>query len=170
MENHITPLYQTLQKMVGLHRQLLDLVRTEREALVNADLKGINDSTHAKEALIQMIKLAEVQRLKTTQDLSTLWKKPFKDLTLSNIIIQVQATDQKSAELLRSSYSVLLLLIKRTAEQNLDNRALLERSLEHVHTMKSNVIKEGKPRSDTYTQKGQRSSPGAGSRLVSKEA
>jgi flagellar biosynthesis/type III secretory pathway chaperone len=170
VENNISQIYQTLQKLIGYHRQLLDLVRLEREALTNADLKGIQDSTCAKEGVIEMIKQAESQRLSLTQVLSKEWKIPFVELTLSNIIIQVQGFDQKSAEMLRSSYNALLLLIKRTAEQNQDNRALIERSLEHVHAMKKNVLGEGSPRSDTYTQQGQRSNPSAGSRLLSQEA
>ena len=48
-------IYETLQRLTGLHRQLMDTVRMEREALVAADIKGIEDATLAKQALIEAI-------------------------------------------------------------------------------------------------------------------
>ena len=173
MEKNVTLIYESVQKLVGFHRQLLDVVRQEREALVNADLKSLQETTSAKEQIIEAIRAQETKRLKATSELTLDWKRPFKDLTLTNIIIAIQGVDPKGAEALRSTYNALTILIQRTVDQNKANRELVERSLEHVHNMKKNVLGETVPRSNTYSQQGQRvNATGAqrGSRLISKEA
>ena len=173
MEKNVTLIYESVQKLVGLHRQLLDTVRQEREAIVNADLKSLQECTSTKESLIEAIRGQESKRLKATSELTLDWKRPFKELTLTNIIIAIQGIDPKGAEALRTTYNALTILIQRTIEQNKGNRDLVERSLEHVHNMKKNILGETVPRSNTYSQQGQRvNATGAqrGARLISKEA
>jgi flagellar biosynthesis/type III secretory pathway chaperone len=169
VEKNIVPIYQIIQKLIGLHRNLMDTVRAERDALVNADLKGIQDATGAKEGIIQAIRQAESDRLKLLGELALIWKRPFKDLTLPNIIIHVQGTDQKAAEQLRSGFNALTTLIAHITEQNKYNAQLIERSIAHLNKMKRNVLGEGVPHSDTYTQKAQKTSSAGGSRLISTE-
>ena len=90
-------------------------------------------------------------------------------MTLGQIAIEIQGKDPKQAEQLRSAFNALSILIKRATDQNQENQRLVERSLEHVHAMKKNVLGEATPRSDVYNQKGHRSTGQAGSRLISKE-
>ncbi len=162
-------LYAVLQKLLGLHRQLLETIRHERQALISANTGNIQEAAHAKQALIETIRQQEVERLKITGALAIAWKRPLRELTLSNVIIIVQEKDQKTAEQLRSVYSALTLLIQRITDQNRDNQVLVEKSLEHVHSMKKNVLGESVPRSNTYSAKGQRSAPQSGARLISQE-
>jgi flagellar biosynthesis/type III secretory pathway chaperone len=166
----VQKLQESLQRLIGLHRQLLDCVRMERDALVAADLKAIQEATYAKQALIEGIRQAETERLRATGELAILWKRPVKDLTLSEVVIAIQARDPKAAEALRSSFNALTVMIKRIREQNDDNRGLVERSLEHVHEMKRNVLGEAQPNTGTYTQQGQKNPATGGARLISKEA
>jgi flagellar biosynthesis/type III secretory pathway chaperone len=166
----IQKLQESLQRLLGLHRQLLDCVRMEREALTAASLKDIQEATYAKQALVEAINQAETDRLRATGELAILWKRPVKELTLGEIVVAIQGRDPKSAEALRSSLNALTLLIKRIREQNDDNRGLVERSLEHVHEMKRNVLGEAKPNTGTYTQQGQKNPSTSGARLISKEA
>jgi hypothetical protein len=170
VEKPVNDLYQTLQKLLGLHRQLLETVRMERDALVNADLNGIQEATHAKQALIEGIRAAEVERLKHVGTLALAWKKPLSELTVLNVAIQVQAKDLKAADQFRSVYNALQLLIKRITEQNQENKGTIERSLSHLVEMKRNVLGEAAPATDTYTARGQKTAGSAGSRLISKEA
>lgn len=169
MERTVEQVYQTLQKLIGLHRQLLENVRAEHQALVNADVKAIQEATFAKQALIEQIQGAESARLKAMVELSQVWKKPLKDLTLGAIAIEIQGRDAKGAEQLRSSLNALTILIKRVSDQNTANRALVDRSLENIHEMKKNVLGEATPKSEVYTQKGQRAPGSGGARLISKE-
>ncbi len=163
-------LYQSLQRLIGLHRQLLETVRMEKTALVDADLKLIEEATAAKQALIEGIRAAETTRLKHTSELAGRWKRPFTELTLAEIAIAIQGYDPKMAEQLRSSSNALTILISRVVEQNNDNAALVKKSLQHVEEMKRNVLGESVPRANTYNQSGRRSAPVHGARLISSEA
>ena len=170
LEKQVTEIYQTLQKLIGFHRQLREAVQAERAALVSADIPAIQEAVSLKQGLIEEIRRAEAQRVKATSELASLWRKDSSELTLPKLIIIVQGKDLKFAEQLRSSLNAITVLINHITEQNESNRALVERSLEHVHEMKKNVLGESVPKSTTYTQQGQRSSGMQGARILSKEA
>lgn len=170
MEKQIALLYQSLHKLTGLHRQLLETVRTERENLVQADIPAIQNITGIKQALLEDIYRAETNRVKIIAELALHWKRPVRELTLPQIIIEIQVTDPKGSDQLRSIYNALTVLIQRITEQNQDNRVLLEKSLEHIHQMKRNILEESGAKSNTYAQNGQRISNCSTSRIFSKEA
>lgn len=170
MEKQVTEVYQSVQKLIGLHRQLMEIVRLEREALVEANLKAIQDVTAAKQGLIEAVAQAEAERLKCIGTLALLWKIPTRELSLPKLIIRVQGQDLKLADQLRSAYNALSILIQRISDQNKENQALVERSLEHVAVMKRNVLGEAVPKTTTYNPQGQRSSAPAEGRLISSEA
>jgi hypothetical protein len=159
-----------LQKQIGFHRQLLEVVRLERESLINADLKAIQECTFAKEGLIESIRGAESERMRMVGELAMIWRKPAKDLTLNQIIIEIQGKDLKLADQLRSSLTTLSIMVQRISEQNKANREIVDRSMVHINAMKKNVLGESTPRSDTYSSQGQKISPQSSSRLISKEA
>mgnify|MGYP001570559688 FL=1 len=170
MEKPLNEIYQFLQKLIGHYRQLMDFVRAEREALVQADIKGIHEALAGKEALLQLIQQTEKERMQVVAELALLWKKPLRDLTLTAIIHHVQGTDLKRAEQLRSVHTTLNMMIQRVRENNEDNRAFVEKSLVHIGEMKRNVLGEAVPRADTYNPQGQRSANTGSSRLVNREA
>lgn len=162
-------LYETLQKMVGLHRQLHDLCKQEREALVNADLKAIQEHTTAKALVVEAIKGRELERIRLSSEIAMEWKRPLQEMTLSTIIAELETSDPRLAETIRSSFNALRILIERTRVLNDSNKGLIERSLEHVHSMKRNVLGEAVPRSSTYGSQGQSLPQTGGARLLSKE-
>lgn len=169
-QNPLLPqLLAALNRLLGFHRQLLDAVRLEKEALANADLKGIQESTCTKEALIQGIRQAEQDRAEVTSQLAVLWRKPLKDLTLPNIAIAIQGVDSKGAEQLRSLFNALTIHIQRITDQSRYNAELIQKSLSHVLEMKRNVLGESVPHSNTYSSYGQKVNHGGGARLISKE-
>lgn len=169
MERSLTQIYQVLQKLIGLHRQLLDTVRMEHQSLVQAELKAIEEAVYAKQALIEAIRAAENERIKALSELSVVWKKPIAELTLSKIIIAVQGRDPKFAEQVRSTLHALNILIKRVSDQNQTNRGLVDRALENVHMMKRNILGEAAPKKDVYNQKGHRATAQTAPRLLSRE-
>jgi hypothetical protein len=162
-------LYQALQKLIGLHRQLLDTVRLERDALIQADLKDIQEATFAKQALIEAIRQTEAGRVAALEEIAGLWKVPPATLTLSELIIRIQGTDLKTAEVLRSALNTLTILVKRVSDQNDENRRLVEGFLNHLNEMKRNVMGESAPRADVYNQSGRRAPQPGGARLISRE-
>jgi flagellar biosynthesis/type III secretory pathway chaperone len=173
VDQNIEKIYKSLQKLLGLHRKLLDNVRLEREVLTQADLKGITDCSLAKQMLIEGIRQAEVERVRQTGELASAWRKPVRDLTLPSLILAVQGQGPegaKSAELLRTTFNALTVLIKHISEQNQDNQQLVAKSLEHIQAMKSNVLGQSSPKSSTYNPHGQKNMNAHGARLISKEA
>ena len=170
METPIEQIHSSLQKLIGHHRQLLEVVRIEHRALVDADLKAIQEVTLAKQGVIELIRQSETERMKILSQLAVLWKKPLRDLTLNAVAIAIQGHDPKMADQLRSAYNALTILVKRIAEQNDSNRVLVNKSLEHINQMKSNILGEAVPKASTYTQQGTKAGGRANSRLISKEA
>jgi flagellar biosynthesis/type III secretory pathway chaperone len=166
---NIELLHQVLQKLIGLHRQLLDTVRLERDALVQANLKDIQEATFAKQALIEAIRQTECQRISVLEQVAKAWGIAPAGLTLSEVIIRIQGSDIKTAELLRSVLNTLTILVKRVSDQNDENRILVDGFLNHLAEMKKNVMGESLPRSDVYNQAGKRAPQPSGARLISKE-
>lgn len=173
MEALLDRLQDSLQKLMGLHRQLLDTVRMEREALAQAELKHVEEAVYAKQAIIEAVRRAEHERLGVIEALEANWARKLADgekLSLSSIVIDIQVKFPERAEALRSSFNALTLLIKRISEQNRDNLSFVERSLANVGQMKRNVLGESAaPRNDTYTATGQKATNGGSSRLISRE-
>ncbi len=163
-------LYACLQRMLGLHRQLYEVCKMEREAFVAADIKLITEHTHAKELVIETIRLAESERIRISTDLAFQWKKPLRDLTLNFIIQEIEPHDAPTAEKFRSALTALTVLIERAKKLNESNRDFVERSLEHVNEMKRNVLGEAQPSTDTYGNQGQKVAQTGGARMLSTEA
>lgn len=173
MEALLDRLQENLQKHLGLHRQLLDTVRLERDALVQAELKQVEDAVYAKQAIIEAIKRVEHERLLVIEALEQNWSRKLAEgekLSLSAIVIDIQVRHPERAEALRSAFNALTLLIKRISEQNHDNLEFVERSLRNVNEMKKNVLGESAaPKHETYTASGQKATHGGSSRLISRE-
>lgn len=162
LEKDLSKLYQTLQGLVGLHRQLLETLRFEKDALVAVDLKQIQEAVLAKEATIESIRQAEFNRIQIMHS--------FEEKTLNELISTFQVAQPKMAEQLRSTYQALKMLLDRTIEANKYNERLTAQALEHVGNMKKNVLGESVPSASTYTAQGQRTNSASGARLISKEA
>ncbi len=167
---HLEPLYACLQRMIGLHRQLYETCKLEREAFVAADVKLITEQTHAKELIIETIKQAESERIRISAFIARDWKVPLATLTLNYIIREVEPRDAAVSERFRSALTALIVLIERAKKLNESNRELVEKSLEHVNVMKKNVLGEAVPSTEMYGNQGQKLPNTAGARLLSTEA
>ena len=161
-----------LQKMVGMHRQLLEHVRLEREALVQADRKTIQEQALAKRGVVEAINGLEDRRRGYALSLARLWQRQPEKLILSEIILELQVRAPKLAESLRSTQNALRVLVERVIAQNESNRQLLETSVKHVDAMKKNILGEADPLRAGYNPSGQRGGPGqqGQARFLSREA
>jgi flagellar biosynthesis/type III secretory pathway chaperone len=163
-------IYESLQRLTGLHRSLMDTVRLEREALISAEVKRVEETTVAKQGLVEAIRQAESKRILCVAELAVAWRKPVRELTLPKLIVAIQGENPKFAEQLRTAYNALTILIKRITDQNRENQKLVEESLVHVQQMKTNILGETIPKANTYTAKGQKSGISSGARLISRDA
>lgn len=75
MQRALKDLYQILQDLLGYHRQLLEVVKAEKLALISSDLKEIQENLYSKEVLIASIKQLENKRLLYMRTLTELMKK-----------------------------------------------------------------------------------------------
>lgn len=169
-EKPVSKIHHSLQKLVGMHRQLLDVVRAEKEALTEANLRAIQETTGAKQILIENIKAEEIVRQGHVVELAMMLKRPISSLTLLEIAIAVQGEDPKGADQLRSTFNALTILIKRVTEANDANAEHVNRSLTHIREMKRNVLGDATEKSNTYTQQGTRSAAAGASRLIERKA
>jgi len=169
-EDKINEVYLVLQKLVGFHKQLLELVRLERTALESANLKNIEEVTYSKEVLIHSIKQAELERVRSVANLAAQMEVHIADLSLSNLVLALQQKELQNSEKFRSVQNTLKVLIEHIVEQNQANQKLVNASLKHVQEMKINALGENQNQSQTYTAKGQKNNQTTASRLVSQEA
>ena len=170
MEPRVLDLQQILQKLVGLHRQLLETIRLEREALANADVRRIQETTHAKEAIVESIQTRERERLALMAQFATTKQTDGGRRTLQEIILEIQGSDAKAAESLRTAQMTLKLLLQRIIDANAENGELVKRSLLHLDQMKRNVLGAQPATPETYGPGGRRVPQAVqGSRLISKE-
>lgn len=172
MEIIVQSLLQTLQQLVGSYRQLFEVVRDERECLVSMDVKKIEEMTHKKELIVEDIFRKERDRRKAVQELSKLWNISEDKITISKVVLRVQATNIKLASDVESIWRTLDLQIKRTSDLNQYNRELLEKSLAHLESMKQNILGASSAKSETYNPYGKKSTSSASTepRIISREA
>ncbi len=186
MEQPFVQIYQSLRQLEEYHSRLLKVVQTEHKNLVQADLKSIESITAVKQRLLEKIHQMESKRLKATAELALLLKKPLQSLTLSNLLHFIEmressdpgqsegrepgeSTHHVGAAAFKQCYDSLKLFIERINEQNTINKKLLEKSLEHIHQMKKNILVDASIQSNTYTAQGQKTTSLNSSRLISKE-
>ncbi|MCM0604755.1 MAG: flagellar protein FlgN [Xanthomonadaceae bacterium] len=163
MEELLSTLQSLLSRHIGLHRQLLDLVRLENEAIVQMNLKDIQEITFSKEAVINAIQNCEEQR----KVVCGLLEVP----ALDNLILKLQDLGNSVlSEQFRTAYNTLRLLIEHISDQNDQNKGLVEHSLTQIQSMKKNILGVSDAQNTTYTAHGQSHFEASRPRLIEQEA
>jgi hypothetical protein len=170
MEKTLGELYQHLQKLLTLHRQLLDLLRAEKEALVDADPGKIEELALSKQGLLDQIALVDELRRRLVASVAAAAKIPAESVALSRVAIIAQGIEVRLGEQFRSVQQALSHILSKVDEQGSYNRSLVEQSLERLIQMKRNIIGSEAPKAGTYSSSGQQNAPGPGARLISREA
>lgn len=175
-EQSIGQLYQELvsclDDLVKIYRSLLEVVRKEKEILVESRLDELNENNKAKDALIVRIRSLENNRMKTARDLAHLIGSDVDQPRLLDIaanIGRVQPGSQERGDRLRNLHSVLELLVRRVADVNKANEELVQSALRTI-TGAMEAVKDGLNPKPTYERKGAmaQSRPEGGA-LVSRE-
>jgi len=148
-------------------------VKTEHEAITQADTKATYEAVTNKEALIHWIHREELNRQVITQAIRSEENIPSDHpLTLKELIIRFQSRDSELSSKLQGDLQALLVLVERIKKQNELNGSLVSQSLNHINNMKSNIFGETTHQGKTYNQMGQKNQANSnahGPRLVSKE-
>jgi len=166
-------LHECLQELIGLHRQLYEVVKTEHEAVTQADTKATYEAVANKEALIHWIHGEELNRQAVARRIRDDEGIPGEHApTLKEIIVCFQSRDPGLAQRLQSDLQTLVVLVERIKKQNSLNDALIAESLGHINNMKANIFGETTHQGRTYNQQGQKNQANSnahGPRLISKE-
>lgn len=160
-------LLANLEDLTSLYRQLLDLVRKEKQLLIDADMEKLLENNENKENLLFKIKSIDGMRARYAADLAALVQADAETPRLLDIAKHVGGAE---GERLRVIHSALDLLIKRLSTLNKENEEVAQSALRNLGGALNN-IKDTLSGKKTYGGKGQvQRGPEQAGHFVSKEA
>lgn len=167
---NLDELNKNLRHQLSLYRQLVDLLRVEKEFIVGVKLKEIRESTYSKEAILDEIHREELRRRRWIKEAADFLKISEKEITVE--IVATKLANPADYESLVSLKNTLLHFIKKAQEMNLEIRALTENALNDAQALKRNILGLTSDRPQTYGPKGSMGGGAAdrGARFISKEA
>lgn len=163
-------IYKKLQDLIGLHRQMLEIVRLEKQALIENDLDRIQDLVTLKSGIITTIAYRENERKKIVKQLSETLGKDSGVVNLKFIIEREQELDLQAADKIRNVATTLKMIIDRINKQNNENKELVNSCLKHVAVLKNNVLGGQEAQAEIYTGQGKKVSNADRSYFLSREA
>ena len=139
-----------LEELTKHYRQLLDVVRKEKDLLILTDVEKLNENNLLKEQLIFKIKSLDGLRINYSTELSMALGLDTQKIRLLEI---AQKMGGPRADKLRTFHSALEMIIKRLTDLNQSNAKYAESALKNVNSaMKS--FKETLMGQKTYQNKG----------------
>lgn len=163
-------LQKNLRHQLSLYRQLVDLLREEKEHIVGVRLKEVRECTYSKEALLDEVYREEYRRQKWVKEAAVFLGIPEAEVTMEIVASRIAPNDQ--FETLVSLKLALTHLVKKAREMNNDNRALVESALKDAQQLKRNILGLSSDQAQVYGPKGNMGSGAReqGARFLSKEA
>ncbi|MCB0391434.1 MAG: flagellar protein FlgN [Bdellovibrionales bacterium] len=143
-------LVENLEKVIKIHRSLLNVVRKEKEILISANLDELNENNKIKEEVLIQARQLEKERIKIIDSLLTEEDIKMENPSLLELANYFQGI---KGEKLRNLHAVLDLLIKRVKDINNQNEVLIKSALKNITgAMKS--IKDMLDDNKTYKKQG----------------
>ena len=165
-ENYLK-LTTLLDSQVKVYRNLLDVVRKEKDILISADLDDLSENNKAKESMLIRARSLETQRIHVARELCLSLKIDSEAPRLLDIAVALQGA---MGDKLRNLHSVLELLLKRVQEHNQQNEELVDSALKNI-TGAMKAIRDTLDENPTYKKEGEKSTqPAQSGQLVSREA
>lgn len=160
-------LNESLDGLISVYRNLLQIVRKEKSILVSANLDDLNENNKAKEAMLLKIRSLEANRSRHATELAMALGMNMENPRLSDLAVKLSGPQ---ADRLHQIQSVLELLLKRVQEHNKENEVLIHSALENI-TGAMKAIRNTLQEKTTYQKKGEiAAQPAASGQLVSREA
>jgi flagellar biosynthesis/type III secretory pathway chaperone len=159
-------LIQQLQQLVTVYRTLYCVVRSERNALTNADVSTLSALNETKIKLIARIKKLEVEWSAVAQELCA---ETAEGNTPRLVTLALRLEGPKRVHLLRLR-KVLNMLVEKAHAMNKENEILIQSALAHVSGA-MNAIKQDIVKDSVYQKKGKKNDAPEqlSGRLMSKE-
>ena len=160
-------LVSNLEELTKIYRHLLEVVRKEKDLLIQVDLKALEESNKSKEAFLNKLRLLEIAREKSARELAQLIGADVQNPRLLNIATKLQGVN---ADRLRSIHATLDLLLTRVTELNRENATYADSALQKLSGA-LNEVKETVSGKKTYERQGKMTTgPDKAGNFVSKEA
>lgn len=162
-----TDLVQNIEQMIKVYRHLLDVMRREKQILIDADLNELNENNQNKEKVLIKLRGLDARRLQLVSDIAKAVELKKENPRLLDLALHFGGD---KGDKLRNLHSVLVLLLKRIQEYNVQNEQLIKSALDNVTGTLKN-LKNSLMDKSTYEKKGklkEQKVPDA--QFVSKEA
>ena len=166
---NLEELKNNLKHQLALYRQLIDLLREEKNQVIGVQLKELRESTYAKEAILDEISREEFRRMRWVKEAATFLQMSESEMTM-DIIAARMGRDQFEA--LISLKNSLQVLVKKARDMNAETRRLVESALKDAQVLKRNILGLSSDQAQTYGPKGNMGNGPReqGARFLSKEA
>jgi flagellar biosynthesis/type III secretory pathway chaperone len=167
---NLDELQKNLKHQLTIYRQLVDLLREEKEHIIGVRLKEMREATYSKEALLDEAHREEYRRQRWVKEAAAFLKMRESDVTME--VIAQRMAPREQHESLISLRLALVHMVKKAREMNADNLALVETALRDTQAMKRNILGLSSDKPQTYGPKGAMDSGAReqGARFLSKEA
>lgn len=163
----IQNLVTNLEELTTLYRQLLEVVRKERDLLISADLRGLDENNALKDTLIMKVRLADQLRLKRAEEAAA---SVGADRQSPRLLEIARLLGGPEADRLRVLHGALETLLRRIADLNKGNEEYANSALKTLSGA-MNEIKGTLSGKKTYERKGNyKLGPETTGNFVSKEA
>ena len=162
-------LYYSLEKLVALHRNLVDLLREEYSHMAAVDLVGVADTARAKEVILADVWSFEQLRIGCATKLAAALNLESEEASLLKIAERLTVSEGEKLRAMRTSLNLLVLQAK---ELNLKNMGFAQSSLARIEAMKKNALGlSNTAKKENYSNSGVRQPIAEqGGRLLSTEA
>jgi flagellar biosynthesis/type III secretory pathway chaperone len=159
-------LLTNLEELTTLYRHLLDLVRKEKQLLIDANMDKLQENNENKENLLFKIKTTDSLRARYAAELASLVQADAENPRLLDIAKNVGGPE---GERLRVIHAALDMLIRRLSTLNKENEEVAQSALKNLGGALNN-IKDTLSGKKTYGGKGQvKRGPEQAGHFVSKE-
>ncbi len=159
-------LHTNLEDIVKIYRQLLDVVRKEKDVLIEAKAPLVEETTTQKDQLLAKARGMDALRMRYAEEMAGMVSGDIENPRLLEI---AQKLGGEEGVQLRSIHSTLELLIKRITDLNAENEALAKNALKALSGQMTE-IKETITGKTTYEKKGQvKLGPATAGNFVSRE-
>ncbi|MFP5520145.1 MAG: flagellar protein FlgN [Bdellovibrionia bacterium] len=167
IQRQVQKLVTNLDDVLSLYRNLLEVIRKEKELLIAADRDGLDENNVLKEQLLSKIKLVDGIRVRSASDLALLVGADAENPRLLDIAQRVGGT---ASDKFRAQHSALEIVIKRIVELNKENEEYAQAALKNLAGAMGE-LRETITGKSTYERKGQyKMGPQVAGNFVSKEA
>lgn len=131
MASLIEELIETLEKENQVYEELLPVVEQKAQVILKNDLQRLQEITTAEQDYVDIIASLEHNRNKIVSNIAIVMNKKVENLNLKAIVAMLDKQPAEQEELGRLHDS-LIEKLGRLKEVNMQNRALIEQSLELI--------------------------------------